>query len=195
MSRSYRLTSATVLSLAMIAAQATAQNVLPWRLSDYPNGGRTLTDFVAATLVKQGNLIEPTCTALQPGNAQQIASGVSGIGMSIANSDPANSSLIVDRLPRCCEALTADNVDMRITLGAAIALEARALAEEDMPAAQEVEFVVALCDDDILERSYELARGQDNLGLLIAQEGSETNPSLVTPPVPPASGGGLSSTN
>ena len=195
MSRSCKLASAFAISLTMIAAQAGAQTVLPWRLADYPNGGRTLTDVVAATLIKQGDLIEPTCTQLKPGNVQQIASGVSGIGMSIANSDAANSSLIVDRLPRCCEALAAENVDMRITLGAAIALEARELAEEDMPAAQEVELVVGLCDDDILERSYELARGQDNLGLLIAQESPETNPSLVTPPVPPASGGGVPSTN
>ena len=195
MSRNYRLAGIAVLSATMLAAQANAQDVLPWRLADFPEGGQRLAGMVAATLVKQGNLTVPTCNALKPGTPQQIAGGVSGIGKSIASSDAANSSLIVDSLPGCCEALTSANVDTRITVGAAIALEARSLAEEDMPAAQEVELVIGICDDDVLERSYELARGQENLVMLIAQEDSDTDSSSGILPVPPASGGGVPTIN
>jgi hypothetical protein len=181
--------------VGMFSAQASAQSPLPWRLADYPTGGQALSGMISGSLVDEGSLIAPTCTALRPGNTQQIASGVSGIGSAISNSSPDNAASIVDGLPACCEVLTAVSVDARIALGAAIAQEARALAESDIRSAQEVELVVAICEDDILARSYQLARGQDNLGQLIAQE--ETDPDGDPPSIPPdtTGGGGVPSVN
>ena len=78
--------------------------------------------------------------------------------------------------------LAAADVDTRISLGVAIALTARNLAETDLPSAQEVESFVAICNDDVLERSYELARGRDSLGTLIAEAGESDDP--LDPEIP-----------
>jgi len=186
----------SVLVAGLSAGPALALDSLPWRLANYPDGGPDLARNVADPLVRQGELLGPTCNALGPGNDRQIASGVSGIGVAIVDSTPENSALILDRIPQCCQILTARDADARITLGAAIALETRQLAESDMPAAQEIEVVVNICGDEILERSYEIARGQDNLGLLIAQEGTQTGTAVVDPvPVPVTPGGGIPSPN
>lgn len=177
----------------LFAGHSTAlvrQDGLPWSLSDYPAGGKSMIEAVAAPLTAQGSLLPQTCAALESGSIQQIASGVSGIGVAIARSSNENASVIVDWLPQCCQVLTSAGVDATITLGAAIALETREMAENDLAAAQEIEFVVGICDDDILERAYTIARGQDNLGELIAQEdGGSNQPADPLPPDTTGSGG------
>ena len=153
----------------MATSQTFALDALPWRLADYPDGGELLTAAVADSLKSAGVLIGPTCNALGPGSVPQIASGIAGIAQSIASSDSENAATIIDGLPACCTVMTSTDADTRISLGVAIAMKARGLAETDLQSAQEVESLVAICDDDVLGRSYELARGQDNLGTLIAE--------------------------
>ena len=189
-----RIFTAAVTTLAMFGTQALAQD-LPWRLADYPSGGQALTGMVAATLTRQGDLIGPTCAALKPGSVEQIASGVSGIAVAISDSEGDNAATIVDGIPECCQALISSDADARITLGVAIALETRSLAETDLRPAQDAEMIVSICEDDVLQRSYELARGQDNLGQLIAQEGESDarDPGPLTDPA--TGGGGLASIN
>ncbi len=196
MRRNFVSLAVTVFAIAAIGpAHAVAQFQLPWSLSDYPTGGSAMTGMVAGTLQRQGDLTISTCNTLGAGNVQQITSGVTGIGQSIANSESDNAALIVDQLPQCCEVFTSLDIDSRITLGAAIALATRVVGEKDMRSAQEIEFVIEACDDEILQRSYQVARGQDNLGQLIAQEDGESNPSLTTPPVTPTGSGGVPSPN
>ena len=182
-------------SAILLAAPASAQDVLPWSLEDYPSGGQALTGMVSGTLTAQGDLIVPTCNALKSGNLAQISSGFSGIGIAIADSDAGNAALIIDELPGCWDCREFGTVDRRITLGAEIALSARKLAERDLRYAQEIETVVAMCEDDALHTSYQLARGQDNLGQLIAQEGSDGSPTRASLIEPPIGSGGLASTN
>ncbi len=195
MSRDCRTAVAAAAALAMFAAPVFAQGPLPWRLADYPGGGRALTGMVAAALTGQGELIGPTCTALKPGSVQQISSGAVGIAVAISDSDSDNAAAIVDGLPQCCESLVAADADTRIALGVGIALEARTLAGSDLRPAQDLEMIVSICEDDVLQRSYELARGQDNLGQLIAREGEADSESNPVPVIDTSSGGGLASIN
>jgi len=191
----YRAVKVLPLLAILFATHAAAQENLPWRLEDYPSGGEALTGMIAGTLTAQGDLLAPTCNALKPGTVQQIVSGFGGIGMAIADSDSGNAALIVDALPSCWECRDFGTVDRRVELGAAIAVAARQLAARDLRYAQEVEIVVDMCEDDALQRSYDLTRGQDNLGQLIAQEGSESNTVLNRPLIVPVGGGGLPTTN
>lgn len=184
-----------ILGVVLVASQGVAQDILPWRLDDFPVGGDPLTVVVAGTLIDEGELIEPTCNALEPGNIPQIASGVSGIAVSITGSDRDNAATIVEGLPYCCELLTGADADSRISLGVAIAMKARSLAESDIRSAQEMELIVAICDDDVLGRSYELARGSDDLGELIAQVGDPDDPTDPEIPLDPDPGGGVASLN
>jgi hypothetical protein len=178
---------------AVLALPARAQSDLPWRLENYPNGGQSLTGMVSGTLIAQGDLIAPTCNELRPGNVQQLASGFSGISIAISDSDPNNAAIIVDGLPNCWKVLELTDADTRITLGAALALAARELAGQNLIYAQEIELVVAMSEDDILQTAYEIARGQDNLGQLIAQEGPDSSSGVPTPPPLPIGGGGIPS--
>ena len=178
--------------LFMAGTQTVAQGVLPWRLADFPDGGQNLTSAVAEALVDEGDRIAPTCNALRPATVSQLSSGVTGIALSISMADDDNAALIVDGLPDCCRVLTALDVDSRISLGVAIALEARSLAESDLQSAQEMELFVAVCDDDALGRSYELARGDDELGQLIAQVDDPGGPQAPEIPIDSDPGGGLS---
>lgn len=178
---------------AVLALPARAQSDLPWRLENYPNGGQSLTGMVSGTLIAQGDLIVPTCNELRPGNVQQLASGFSGISIAISDSDPNNAAIIVDGLPNCWKVLELTDADTRITLGAALALAARELAGQNLIYAQEIELVVAMSEDDILQTAYEIARGQDNLGQLIAQEGPDSSSGVPTPPPLPIGGGGIPS--
>lgn len=186
---------AAICGFAMAASQAVAQGALPWRLADYPDGGEPLTAMVAETLIDAGDLIVPTCEALEPGSIPQIASGVTGIARSITGSGGENAATIVDGLPDCCEWFTKADADTLISLGVAIAMKARILAETDLQSAQEMELIVAICEDDVLGRSYELTRGRDNLGDLIAQVGDPDGPQDPDIPLDPDPGGGLGSQN
>jgi hypothetical protein len=190
----YRTVAVFFLSAILFAAQANAQSELPWQLEDYPAGGSPLTNVVAGTLVAQGDLIIPTCSKLSPGTVQQVASGFSGISIAIANSASENAALIVDGLPQCWKHLDLTDSDTRIKLGTALALAARQLAELNLQYAQEMEIVVSMSEDAVMQTAYELARGQDNLGELIAQEGSDPSaPTML--PIVPIGGGGLPTTN
>ena len=183
-----------LLPALLMAAPAHARDDLPWRLKTYPEGGQALTDIVATTLISQGDLILPTCDELRPGNTEQIASGFAGISVAVVESDPDNAAMIVDGLPLCWKLVEATDADTRITLGAALALTARRLAETNLDYAQEVDFLVAMSNDEVVQTSYELAMGQDNLGLLIAQEdGDGVNPAPGPPA--PVGGGGIPSVN
>lgn len=183
-----------LLPALLLAAPAHAREGLPWRLKTYPDGGQALTDIVATTLISQGDLIVPTCNELRPGNSEQIASGFAGISVAVIESDPDNASIIVDGLPLCWKLVEATDADTRITLGAALALTARRLAETNLDYAREVDFLVAMSNDEVVQTSYEIAMGQDNLGLLIAQEESDgVNPSPGPPA--PVGGGGIASIN
>ena len=192
-----RLSTKAVISaicgLAMAIGQATALDGLLWRLGDYPGGAEPLTAAVAATLIGNGSLIGPTCGELGPGSVPQIASGVAGIARSITGSDAGNAATIVAGLPGCCAVLTSVDADTRISLGVAIAMKARSLAETDLLSAQEVESFVATCDDDVLGRSYELARGDDSLGTLIADIGGSDGAGAPEIPFNRDPGGGLAS--
>ncbi len=183
-----------LLPALLLAAPAHARDDLPWRLKTYPDGGQALTDIVATTLISQGDLILPTCDELRPGNTEQIASGFAGISVAVVESDPDNAAMIVDGLPLCWKLVEATDADTRITLGAALALTARRLAETNLDYAHEVDFLVEMSNDEVVQTSYEVAMGQDNLGLLIAQEdGDGINP---TPgPPAPIGGGGIPSIN
>ncbi len=183
-----------LLPALLLAAPAHARDDLPWRLKTYPDGGQALTDIVATTLISQGDLILPTCDELRPGNTEQIASGFAGISVAVVESDPNNAAMIVDGLPLCWKLVEATDADTRITLGAALALTARRLAETNLDYAHEVDFLVEMSNDEVVQTSYEVAMGQDNLGLLIAQEdGDGINP---TPgPPAPIGGGGIPSIN
>lgn len=176
------------LSALLLASPVLALDELPWRLKDYPNGGQPLTDVVANTLVAQGDLIVPTCNELRPGTIVQIGSGLTGISVAIADSDPENASIIVDGMEHCWKLVDRTDADSRIALGTALALAARQLAETNLEYAREIEMLVAMSNDDIIRVSYEIARGQDDLGLLIAQE--EGNGVDLPPIVPPQIGGG-----
>ena len=181
---------AGICGFAMATSQTFALDALPWRLADYPDGGELLTAAVADSLTSSGVLIGPTCNALGTGSVPQIASGVAGIAQSIAGSDNDNAATIIDGLPACCTVMTSTDADTRISLGVAIAMKARGLAETDLQSAQEVESFVDVCDDDVLGRSYELARGNDNLGTLIAEADDPGEPGV---PIDRSPGGGAAS--
>lgn len=178
----------------LLASPALALDDLPWRLESYPNGGQALTDVVANTLVAQSDLIVPTCDELRPGTVEQIASGLTGVGVAISKSDPENAAIIVDGVAHCWRLVDLMDADTRIALGAALALAARELAETNLVLAREIEMLVAMSNDDIIQTSYEIARGQDNLGLLIAQEENGAINRSPGPPIP-VGGGGIASIN
>ena len=175
--------------IGLLPALAAAQGALPWALSQYPEGGPALSDAVAEPLGLQSDLLVPTCRTLAPGSVQQRASGFAGIGIAIETSPADISEEITERLPLCCPLLIGSDADEKIMLGVAVALEARGLAEEEINAAREVEWIVGFCADETFLRSYEIARGDDSLGKLIAQEG-DGGPDTTGSIVPAQTGGG-----
>jgi hypothetical protein len=171
-----------------------AQQALPWRLAEFPVGGPEFSQAVAEPLSGQPDLLVPTCRALAPGSAEQTASGFAGVGIAISTAPADISEKIVGELPECCRMVIGTDADAKINFGASLAVVTREIGEKNIEHAREIERMIGQCGDETALRSYELARGQDNLGLLIAQEGS-ADPLATGSILPPHPGGGLPSAN
>jgi hypothetical protein len=180
--------------IGLVPTVSAAQEALPWRLAEYPAGGDVFSNTVAEPLTGQPDLLVPTCRALAPGSVEQTASGFAGIGIAVATAPLNVAEEIVDELPECCRIVIGSGVDEKINFGASLALVTREIGEANIDHAREIERLIGLCGDETALRSYEVARGEDTLGLLIAQEDSDgpdtTGTIISTPP-----GGGLPSTN
>lgn len=176
--------------LGLTPSLSAAQDTLPWRLSDYPTGGAGLSKAIADPLTSKPDLLVPTCRALVPGNAQQTASGFAGIGIAVELASEAASEEIVDRLPECCQIVISSDSDANIAFGAALALATRDLGKKDIDSAREIERMIGLCGDEVALRSYEIARGEDSLGRLIAQEDANGPVSTGSISSPTTNGGG-----
>lgn len=180
----------TIPLLGLNPSLSAAQDTLPWRLFDYPTGGAGFSKAVANPLTSKPDLLVPTCRALAPGNAQQTASGFAGIGIAVELASEAVSEGIVDRLPECCQIVISSDSDANIAFGAALALATRDLGEKDIEPAREIERMIGLCGDEVALRSYEIARGEDSLGRLIAQEDANSPVSTGSVLPPTTNGGG-----
>jgi hypothetical protein len=124
-----------------------------------------------------------------------MASGFTGIGIAIQSATAEVADELLEQLAQCCSLLLSSDVDEKITFGTVVALEVRELAEKDVESARQVEQMVGLCGDNTVARSYEIARGEDGLGQLIAQE-SDSSLGATGLIIPTAiGGGGLPSTN
>lgn len=187
------LSAVPVFGLATLPTAA--MTLLPWTLSQFPDGGIDMAVAVAEPLVTQSDLLMPSCQALAPGSIRQVASGFTGIGIAVATSQPAVSEELSAQLPLCCPILIGTDVDRKITFGTAVALEVRSLAERDIDSARKAGSLLGVCEDETVQRSYEIARGEDTLGQLIAQEGEEPAIPIGSNTPPVVSGGGIPSTN
>ena len=117
------------------------------------------------------------------------------LSVAVPAASPATSTAIVEQFPDCCDQILGRDVDRTITLGAVIALEARAWGESEIDLGRQIEQLARLCSDEAFVRSYEIARGEDELGLLLA-EGLESDPgSTGTIQQDSSGGGGLPSAN
>jgi hypothetical protein len=177
------------------AGLSSAQDVLPWKLSDFPSGGPAFTEAVAEPLTDEPDLLIPTCRALQPGTVDQTTSGFAGIAkaVDIARTDIALE--ILDQLPECCPYLTGVSTDAKISFGAGLAQTARRIGEVNINSAHTINRLVGICGDDTVWRSYEVALGDDSLAQQIAKAGPY-GPDVtgsINPPV--TGGGGLPTTN
>ncbi len=183
------------LAVGLIPTSLSAQGPLPWSLSQYPDGGPLLTEAVATTLGGNAELTGQTCRALTEGTPQQTASGFAGIALAAFAAPPPTSGAIVEQFPECCARMLGSDVEEIITLGAAVALEARAWGESEIGLGRQIEELVGLCDDEAFARSYEIARGTDDLGVLIAEGTSDGPVSTGSVELDTAGDGGLPSAN
>ena len=190
----------TLLALAvpfagLSAGLSSAQDILPWELSDYPSGGPALTEAVAEPLISEPDLLMLTCRALQPGNLDQTTSGFAGIAKAVDLARTDIALEILDQLPECCRCLSGVDNDARIMFGARLAQTARRIGEVNVYSAHTINRLVGMCGDDTVWRSYEVARGDDSLAGQIAKAGPY-GPDVtgsINPPV--TGGGGLPSNN
>ena len=184
-----------LLAIGLYPATLLAQDTLPWSLGQFPDGGPLMTEAVATSLGSNAGLTSQTCRVLSEAAPQQAASGFAGIALAAFAAPPATSAAIVEQFPVCCDQILGGDVDRNITLGAAVALEARAWGESEIELGRQIEQLAGLCNDEAFVRSYEIARGEDELGLLLA-EGLDGDPgSTGTIQQDPSSGGGLPSAN
>ena len=184
-----------VLSASLFHVPSVAQDALSWNLSQYPAGGPAFAEIVANTLGENVSLTVQTCNALAEGSPVQVASGIAGIALAVYVAPQPASDLIAEQFPDCCDRILTNDVDTNINLGVAIAHETRAWGESDIGLGRTIEQLVGLCGDEAFTRSYEIARGEDELGTLIA-EGIEDGPEATgSIPLSSTPGGGLPSAN
>jgi len=179
---------------ALLPVPLAAQDALPWSLSQYPAGGPALSEAVAMSLGSDADLTARTCGALAAGTPEQAASGIAGIALAVFAARYQVSEAIIGQFPDCCDRILKEDADANISLGVAVALEARTWAETEIGLGRRIEQLVGMCGDEAFVRSYEIARGEDELGALIAEgnEGPVSTGSIGTTAAP---GGGLPSPN
>lgn len=182
-------------AIALLPVPLAAQDTLPWSLSQHPAGGPALSEAVATSLGRNADLTTRTCAALAAGTPEQAASGFAGIALAVFAARYQISEAIVDRFPDCCERILKDDADANISLGVAVALEARAWAESEIGLGRRIEQLVGMCSDEAFVRSYEIARGEDELGTLIAESSDEDPVSTGSIGATGTAGGGLPSPN
>ena len=183
------------LAIGLCPATLLAQETLPWNLSQYPDGGPLMTEAIATSLGGNAALTNRTCRVLSEATPEQAASGFAGIALAAFAAPQPTPTAIVEQFPDCCDQMLGRDADRIITLGAAVALEARAWGETEIDLGRQIEELVGLCSDDAFVRSYEIARGEDELGLLLA-EGLDGDPGTTgTIQQESSGGGGLPSAN
>ena len=183
------------LAIGLCPATVLAQDTLPWSLSQYPDGGPLMTEAIATSLGGNAGITSQTCRALSEATPKQAASGIAGIALAAFAAPPPTPTAIVEQFPDCCNQILGRDADRIITLGAAVALEARAWGESEIDLGRQIEELVGLCSDEAFVRSYEIARGEDELGLLLA-EGLDGEPGTTgTIQQDSSGGGGLPSAN
>mgnify|MGYP001818017068 CR=1 FL=1 len=182
-------------AILLYPASALAQTSLPWSLSQFPDGGPALTEAVATSLGSDAGLAAQTCRALSEGTPQQAASVIAGIALAAYAAPPATSAAIVEQYADCCAEIAGNIADRNISLGAAVALEARAWGENEIGLGREIEQFVAQCENEPFIRSYDIARGEDGLGSQIAASVTDGPASTGSIPIDTSGGGGLPSPN
>lgn len=170
-------TSATIALTVLLGAVAPVQAEFTTRdamttLQIYSNGGEDLVSEVSLDVLSDLSAVSAYCMAAGPATLQQKLAIVRGI-LAATEHAAGGTGRMSNMAQQCCPLFTAVSVDARITYGAELALEARRAFHSDQPVAGRMKTLVSACADDVLDRSFTLALGNDRIGLFIARDDAE----------------------
>jgi hypothetical protein len=138
-------------------------------LQIFSDGGEDLVAEVSMDVISDVSAIGSYCLAAGPASVDQKVAIVHGIVVATEGA-PGNLSEDLARLSQqCCPLFTSVTIDERIMYGSRLALEARQAYGDDRRVSGGMQALVSSCSDDVLDKSFALALGNDRIGLYIAQ--------------------------
>lgn len=138
-------------------------------LQIFRDGGDDLVDEVSKDILSDITAVGAYCLAAGSARIEQKVAVMHGIVATNSAVGRWDESLMA-RAQQCCPLFTSVSIDERIGYGAQLALEARRAFDEDRRISARMKMLVNACSDDVLDRSFELALGNDRIGLFVAQE-------------------------
>ncbi len=139
-------------------------------LQIYNDGGDDLIAEVSLDVISDRSAVGAYCLAAGSAPIKQKTAIVHGIMIALAGVTGRSADNIAGLVRQCCPIFAAASIDQRIAYGSKLALEARRAYRSDQRASSRFTALVGSCSDEVLDRSFALALGNDRIGLFIAQD-------------------------
>jgi len=139
-------------------------------LQIFGDGGDDLVSEVSLDVLSDRSAVGAYCMAAGSAPIEQKIAVVHGIMVATVGAPGGSANDIGGLVRQCCPLFSAASIDQRITYGSTLALEARRAFRADRRVSGRFAALVGSCSDDVLDRSFALALGNDRIGLFIAQD-------------------------
>jgi hypothetical protein len=149
-------------------------------LQIFSDGGDDLVSEVSMDVISDVSAIGSYCMAAGPASVDQKVAIVHGIVLATESAPGNLSEDLARRSQQCCPLFTSVTIDERIMYGSRLALEARQAYGEDRRVSGGMQALVSSCSDDVLDKSFSLALGNDRIGLFIAQASESEQGQFLT---------------
>lgn len=141
-------------------------------LQIFSEGGEDLVAEVSMDVISDASAVGSYCLAAGSASIEQKIAIVRGILVATEGAFAGTEDNLTLMSRQCCPLFTAVPIDQRIENGARLAMEAREIYVEDRGMSGRMQTLVSGCSDDVLDRSFALALGNDRIGLFIAEASS-----------------------
>jgi hypothetical protein len=137
-------------------------------LQIFSDGGDDLVAEVSTDVISDRTAVGAYCLAAGAASVDQKVAIVRGILVATEGAPGGLDQSLAGLSQQCCPLFTGVPIDERIAYGSRLALEARQAYGEDRGVSGRMQTLVSACADEVLDKSFALALGNDRIGLYIA---------------------------